>query len=542
MCWLGAVLCATTPLPLHAAAPSKLTATSYGAACEVSGSLHVLDTGNGRWMIDCGDVLEKGPTGQSASGAVGDESHAPGIVQTLPAGVESVAAVFLTHAHADHLGRLPMLVDRGFAGPIYMTEATAALAAPMLRVLLRSDSTAVRHWQWSKQARERAEHDRKSLFVHWRDCKHRRSIPPEDVEHAICAQDELRRRFGGQTPRIKVALCNACLGEHVASVLRHARPVKYDAATDVAPGVRVTFLDAGHIPGSASILFDVALGVKTRRVLFSGDLGNHLSPLLAAPPPAPKTDTVFVEATYGPISRKASVRAQPAAFRRAVAEAVGHGGVAWIPCFALERTQRVLYELHLAQREKLLPERLPIYCPSPTAKEVTSLYQENQQRGWFSPAIAADAEAFSPHDIHSTVPSRRRLPRPSIVISAGDVLVAPWMRQLLSVLLPEPSTHLLLVAYQPAGSAGELILHGATRLDIDGQAIPVRAKVQPFSCFSGHADASEIDAWLGKVSRQATVVLVHGDRAELAARAEQLRRQGRQHVIVAKPGETLGLE
>ncbi len=225
-----------------------------------------------------------------------------------------------------------------------------------------------------------------------------------------------------------------------------------------------------------------------------------------------------------------------------MAEAVGRGGVAWIPCFALERTQRVLYELHLAQREKLLPERLPIYCPSPTAKEVTSLYRENQQRGWFSPAIAADAEAFSPHDIHSTVPSRRRLPRPSIVISTGDVLVAPWMRQLLSVLLPEPSTHLLLVAYQPAGTAGELLLHGATRLDIDGQAIPVRAKVQPFSCFSGHADASEIDAWLGKVSRQATVVLVHGDREELAARAEQLRRQGRQHVIVAKPGETIGLE
>jgi len=528
--------------PLDAASPSKLAATSYGAAGEVSGSLHVLDTGNGRWMIDCGEVLEKGAAGQSAGGAIGEESHAPGIVQTLPAGVESVAAVFLTHAHADHLGRLPMLVDRGFAGPIYLTEATAALAPPMLRVLLRGDSTTVRHWVWSKQSRERAEHDRKALFVHWRNCKYRQTVPPEDVEQATCSQEELRSRFGGQTPRIKVALCNECVGGQIAAVLQHARPVKYGVATDVASGVRVTFLDAGHIPGSASILFEVALAAGRRRVLFSGDLGNHLSPLRPAPPPAPETDAVFVEATYGPISRKTSVREQPAAFRRAVAEAVGRGGVAWIPCFALERTQRVLYELHLAQREKLLPERLPIYCPSPTAKDVTSLYRENQRHGWFSPIVAADAEAFSPRDIHTTVPSQRRLPRPSIVISTGDVLVAPWMRQLLSTLLPQPSTSLLLVAYQPAGSAGELLLHGATRLDIDGQAIPVRAKVQPFSCFSGHADASEIDAWLGNVSRQATVVLVHGDSEELAARAEQLRRQGRRRVIVAKPGETLGLQ
>ena len=276
-------------------------------------------------------------------------------------------------------------------------------------------------------------------------------------------------------------------------------------------------------------------------MLFSGDLGNGLSPLLPAPRPAPEADVVFVETTYGPISRKAAVKEQRAAFHRAVAEAVRQGGITWIPCFALHRTQQILYELHLAQQEKLLPEGLPIYCPSPTAKEVTALYRENQQRGWFSPAIAADAEAFSPHDIHTTVPSERRLPRPSIVISTGDILVAPWMRQLLSTLLPEPSTNLLLVAYQPAGSAGELLLHGATKLDIDGQAIPVRAKVQPFSCFSGHADAAEIDTWLGNVSKEATVILVHGDKAELEGRAEQLRRQGRRHVIVAKPEEALDL-
>ena len=166
-------------------------------------------------------------------------------------------------------------------------------------------------------------------------------------------------------------------------------------------------------------------------------------------------DAVFVEATYGPISRKAAVREQPAAFRRTVAEAVAAGGVTWIPCFALERTQRVFYELHVAQRAKLLPERLPIYCPSPTAREVTAVYNALRPRGWFSPAMAADADAFSPQEVLFRQPPEKRLPRPCVIISTGDLLVAPWMRRLLGSLLAEPSTNILLVGYQPAESAGE---------------------------------------------------------------------------------------
>jgi metallo-beta-lactamase family protein len=585
--WLGVGLWAATALAV--AEPSKLTATCYGAAGEVSGSLHVLDTGNGRWMIDCGAVLDKNRPALAADDAIADEREAALTPQALPAGLESVSAAFLTHAHADHLGRLPLLVDRGFSGPIYMTEATAALAGPALRVLLRCDRATIRHWSWSKERRVRAEDTGKSLWVHWRGCKYRQAIAAESVEQATCSAQELFDRLGGQAPRLRAALCSECVDDEIAAVLRHARRVQYRVVTEVAPGVRVMFLEAGHIPGAASVLFEVELGGKKPaerlpspigrgaggegggntdrfqsgasppnaltlalsqrergpqtigRVLFSGDLGNGLSPLLPAPKPGPEVDAVFVESVYGPIVRKAAVKEQRSAFRRALAESVGQGGITWIPCFALHRTQQILYELHLAQQEKLLPERLPIYCPSPTAKEATALYRENQRRGWFSAEIAAEADAFSPRDVRTTVPSGKRLPRPAIVISTGDMLVAPWMRQLLSVLLPEPSTHILLVAYQPAGSAGELLLHGATKLDIDGEAIPVRAKVQPFSCFSGHADAAEIDTWLGAIAKDSTVILVHGDKAELEGRAEQLRRQGRRRVIVAKPEEAIDL-
>jgi Cft2 family RNA processing exonuclease len=159
----------------------------------------MLDTGNGRWMIDCGAVIEKNRPGLTAGDAISEEHDDEIAPQSLPAGVESASAVFLTHAHADHLGRLPLLVERGFAGPIYMTEATAALAVPALRVLLRCDHATVRHWIWSKERRALAEDSRKSLFIHWRDCKWHREMAAESVERATCSAQELFDRFSSQT-------------------------------------------------------------------------------------------------------------------------------------------------------------------------------------------------------------------------------------------------------------------------------------------------------------------------------------------------------
>ena len=194
VCRAAAIVSAVAILPLPAAEPTKLVATSYGAAGEVSGSLHVLDTGNGCWMVDCGAEIEK-----DQSDAQEGQSHFRGAQnpRTLPAGVESVNALFLTHAHSDHLGRLPLLVERGFHGPIYMTEATAALAVPILRVILRTDRTTTRHWTWSKEYRLRAESGRKSLWLHWRKCKHCRGIAPENIEEATCFHAGIDRPLQG---------------------------------------------------------------------------------------------------------------------------------------------------------------------------------------------------------------------------------------------------------------------------------------------------------------------------------------------------------
>jgi len=516
------------------AGPSRATATVYGGAGRVSGSMTVLDTGNGRWMIDCGVFY---PEGDEAGPE--RERRAAERSATLPVEPAAIDAVVITHAHLDHFGRVPLLVDRGFRGPIYLARPTAELAGPMLEMQVRFDRARRRTWTWSKVSLERARASGRSLYVHWRPCPYRGKIAAENRQTAACSAGELAERFAGQEPPVRTYLCPSCSKEEVAAIRRQFRPLDYGRPREIAPGVVVTLLGAGHIPGSASVLFEISLPGGRRRVLFSGDLGSELSALFAGPRPAPEADVVFLEATYGTTRRDAKVAGERAAFRQAVGEAVGSGGIAWVPAFALDRTQKVFYELHLAQQEGRLSRDVPIYCPSPSARAITEIYREHRRAGWFREEVAADARAWQPGEVRKTVP--RQLPRPSILVSPNDMATAEWSERLMESLLPEASTWVLLVGYQDALSEGGKLKQGARQLEVAGRRVHVRARVRSFDCFSGHGDAADLDRWLAGVRRDARIVLVHGGREELRARAAELNAAGRKAVVaVAGEGMELG--
>lgn len=509
--------------------------TVYGAAGRVSGSLSVLDTGQKRWMIDCGafypDENDRQP---------GREERAGRESAVLPAEAAAIDGLFLTHAHLDHIGRVPLLVERGFDGPIYLTPTTAALAEVMLLMQVRFDRQRQRTWAWSTQSRDKAATTGRSLYVHWRPCSYRQAIHPKNLATLDATAAELAQRFLSHQPPIKTFLCPSCAKEEVASICRRFRRLEYDKPTEVAPGVRVTMLDAGHLPGSASVLFEVASAAGPRRILFSGDLGNQLSALFSGPQRAPGADAIVLETTYGATERPASTAAERGEFRKSVGKITRAGGVAWIPAFTLDRTQKILYELHLAQREGALEKTLPIFCPSPTAQRITALYHTHRQDGWFRPEVAANPLAWEPQEIRKTVPSY--LPRPSIVISPSDMTTAVWSERLLASLLPDASTGIFLVGYQdPVGEGGQLE-RGVRQLEIRGTSIPVRAQVYSFHCFSGHGDAADIDRWLANVPPEALIVLVHGGSEELEARATSLRAQGRTNVQIAQPGKPIPIQ
>ncbi len=514
--------------------PTRLVVTCWGAAGRVSGSLFVVDTGNALWMVDCGAFFPDGEGGEA-------EYEAEQLSATLPVDAAAVDALLLTHAHSDHCGRVPLLVNSGFGGPILATPPTARLLEPMLGSAVRFDRQQERTWAWSERSRANAQRSGRHLTVHWRGCRFAQSIAPHNLATEIGNAADLDRRLAQFDRPVTPMLCRECIKAEVGAILDQVRPVEYGQPIHLAPGVRAGLLDAGHIPGSAGVVLEVDLDGERWRVLFSGDLGADLSPVLAGPRPAPNVDAVFVEATYGATRREPSVHGEREQFRRRVGEAVGRGGVVWIPCFALDRTQRILYELRLAQAEGLLPESLPIYCPSPTAKEITAIYRENRQAGWFRDEVARNADAFTPREILTTLPSPAKLPRPCILISTSDITYTEWMRAMLRALLPEKSTTMLLVGYSDPHTAAGRLKAGAGELTIDGRPTPVAAAVHSFGCFSGHGDATDIDRWLGNVAPSAPILLVHGGTEELRSRAAQLREAGRRSVHIPEHGKPIDL-
>ncbi len=567
-CWTAAIVvgligCAAAQPPLQ---PSKVVVVVHGAAGRVDGSLSVLDTGNGRWMIDCG--ADAGDREDSA--APTDSAHDKA---RLPVEARTITAVFLTHAHTDHVGKLPLLVYEGFRGPIFTTAATLELLPIMMRMQIRHDEARQRQWSWSSRSRERTQSGRGPLTVHWHAaCRYRAAIATANLRSATASLAELRDRFERESPGVEIKPCQQCLEEEIASILALCQPLEYGEVKQIAPGVEVRLLHAGHIPGSASVLFEVHLGGGRRRVLFSGDVGNDLSPLFPGPKPPPDVDAAFIETTYGPTFRDASVKEERALFRRSVAAAVNRGDVAWIPAFALDRTQRILYELRLAQREGVLRHDAPIFCTSPTAAEITAVYQRNRQKGWFREGVANDPEAWSPSGLRVVSKLPEPLPRPCVLLTTSGMLDVGVSRALVDQLIPQASVAVFLVGYQDPDSPGGRLMKavgllregtrdqaslrqgtqsnaakaaplsaGGPVLEWNGGKIPIRAEVHYFRCFSGHADAKEMDAWLSQVHRGATLVLVHGGPWELAARAEQLRQQGWHDVRVAKPGESIDL-
>ncbi len=524
----AAISYAIEPQPISSipSSPTQAKVTVYGAAGQVSGSLSLLRIGTTRCLIDCGAFYANA---EEAIPAAEDAAFA-----FRP---RDIKAVFVTHSHQDHIGRLPSLVSHGYRGPIYLTTASRELAEVMLEAAVRYDQSQRRSWCWSKKSLADANAQHHLLTVHWRsDCTYARKINPSNRESMECnlreLNNSLKKRVNGTT------VCRTCVANELGDIMKLMQTKPYNVPIQIAPGLQAAFLDAGHIPGSASVLFTVTGGGKEKKILFSGDLGNELSALFPGPRPAPDVDAVFVETTYGPKPRPHEERR---AFRKALADAIRSKGIAWIPAFALDRTQKMLYELHLAQQENLLPSTVPIFCPSPTARKITDIYRRHQKDGWFRTEIAGDPLAWSPASLHESGRLPKHLPRPCVLITTSGMMTHSLSKEMLETLLPDESVTIFLVGYQDPDTPGRWLKEGKSSITVNGQAIPVRATVRSFGCFSAHGDSQDIDGWLATIHRDARVVLVHGDQDCLTGRRKQLTERGWKNVVIAQPGVEIDL-
>ena len=430
-----------------------------GAAGTTTGSQHLLEINGKRILLDCGLYQ-------------GSRKHAYEVNCCFPHfDPKSIDAVILSHAHIDHSGNLPNLTSKGYTGNIYATHATRDLCQIMLADCARIQESDMK----------------------WLN-KHRKK---EGLEPATLLYTEQE--------------AERCLRQFVT--------INYDRSMPVADGVTVTFIDAGHILGSAQVLLEIDdhSDGKKKRFLFSGDVGRGSNEVLRDPVPVPDIDFLLMESTYGGREHEAPPGVGDH-FGEIVRQAVQRGGKILIPAFAVERTQQLLYVLHDLFQRGEIPE-IPVYVDSPLAVSATEIYRLHpeafNQEVYNSLFERQNPFGFENLTLVRSVNGSKALNDiigVAIIISASGMCEAGRILHHLKNNIGDPKTTVLFVGYCADNTLGRRIRDGEREVPILGGRYKVRAKIEIIDSFSGHADHSELLDWFERITGPKTRVwLVHGE-------------------------------
>jgi metallo-beta-lactamase family protein len=519
-----------------------------GGATTVTGSQFLLATERARVLIDCG--MFQGSPNESVRNRI------PFAFE--PAGLD---AVLLTHAHLDHCGLLPLLVKDGYRGPIHATAATIELAS---LVLLDSgrlhEEFAKREARWERRHPDEVEaDDRKEAAVYEAALElaasgehvpttaepspagARPGAAPADRPGAWPRDPEADLR--AQPPHLQIDLDAPLYTTRDAErALPQFRPIPYGQETEVAPGVHATYLDAGHILGSAIIRLRVVErdGGEERVIVCSGDLGRPGTPILRDPTIVTGADYLLVESTYGgrehePGDEAIRVLAETI---RLVADA---NGVLLVPSFAIGRTQEVVWQLDRLIERGEIP-LLPLYLDSPMASRASDIYRRHPE-DYDDETAALLRTGASPLDYPNQIVTTdvnaskaiARAPRPYLIVASNGMLTGGRVVSHLRNLIDDPSATILFVGYQGQGTLGAHLQAGAREIKLDGQVRRVRCGVRSISGFSAHADERELLDWIGRFGAgrkpgdpgyPRRVFLVHGDPEAQVALEPKVRDLG----------------
>jgi metallo-beta-lactamase family protein len=475
--------------------------TPYGAAQTVSGSCFLLEAEGVRIIVDCGLFMDNDD----------EEENSDVLNLDMSQELAGAEALFLTHAHLDHTGRVPLLVHSGFKGKIYSTAATKELVLSLFKE--RNGFEIIkRKWFWSRTQREKAENNNATAVAHWDEgCKE--NIKVTEYSESEMTLDGLRGASG-----VKFLACKNCCAKDAAEIEKLFETVEYGAETELSENVKFKFINAGHIPGSASILFDI----KGKKVLFSGDLGSGYSRLSGMFDVPEKADMVFMEATYADDKSKLGF-ADYGAFQNDVARAVSKGKTIWIPALSFNRTQKVLYELKLMQENGKLPKSYPVHSVSPSANIITDIYQKelknNKEGSWFTNEI---------YKAGSILPEKANIKRdvkfdkPLIIISSSGDMDKGMSARIAPTLLPRKDVEIMLVNYVSPKSAAGLLLSGRSKV----KGIKSSALVKKYDIFSDHAGFEMIQKWLAGQDKNTAVYLIHSEKESSAKMEALLKKNG----------------
>lgn len=430
-----------------------------GADHEVTGSCHYLNACGKNILVDYG--MEQG---------INRYENEP-----LPVEAPLIDYVLLTHAHVDHSGMLPYLFSKGFRGQVFMTEASADLCSIMLRDCA--------HIQMQE--------------AEWRNRKAKRNSSIEATEPVYTMED-------------------------ADGVIRRIVPCAYNQKINLCEGIDIRFTDIGHLLGSSSIEVWMTEEGESRKIVFSGDIGNTDQPLIKDPQPTDEADYVVMESTYGDRIHSLDRPDYIKELTQILQETFNRGGNVVIPSFAVGRTQEMLYFLRKIKNERLVHgfEDFPVYVDSPLAVEATEIFMENEFSCYDEEAMALVKKGINPirfPGLKLTITSEESKAinfdmTPKVIISASGMCEAGRIRHHLKHNLWRPECTILFVGYQAFGTLGRTLLEGAETVKLFGEQIEVRASIEKLVGISGHADKLGLINWITAFKKKPVrTFIVHGE-------------------------------
>lgn len=430
--------------------------TFLGAAHEVTGSCTLLEACGRKILVDCG--MEQGAD-------IYENCE-------LPVNPGEIDAVFLTHAHIDHSGKIPKLSADGFKGKIYTTDATSQLCSIMLR-----DSAHIQEFE-----------------AQWRNRKAKRS---------------------GKTPYVPMYTM-----DDAVNALESFMPCSYNEHYEIFDGIKIRFIDAGHLLGSASIEIKITENGITKTVLFSGDLGNIDRPLIRNPQKPEAADYVIIESTYGNRlhEKRKDYKTQLA---KIIQDTLDRSGNVVIPSFAVGRTQELLFLIREIKEDGLVKNHdgFQVFIDSPLAIEATKIYDGGLMDYYDDETLALIEKGVRVLDfdgLHVAITSDESVainsdPTPKIIISASGMCEAGRIRHHLKHNLWRSDSTVLFVGYQAVGTLGSSIVGGAESCKLFGEEIQINAHIEQMDGISGHADKNMLLDWLSALKNTPEAVFVnHG--------------------------------
>lgn len=433
--------------------------TFIGADHQVTGSCHFIQACGKNILIDCG--MQQGLN--------------PFECVDIPVDEAKLDYVFLTHAHVDHSGNLPLIYAKGFRGQVYTTEASADLCSIMLRDCA--------HIQMQE--------------AEWKNRKAKRSAGKQLIEPAYKMED-------------------------AEGIIKRIVPCEYNQIIEISEGITIRFTDVGHLLGSASIEVWLTEAGVTKKLVFSGDIGNTDQPLIKDPVYTTQADYVIMESTYGDRLHTKEKPDYVTDLAQVINSTFKRGGNVVIPSFAVGRTQEILYFIRKIKSEHLVPDfpKFDVYVDSPLAVEATGIFQKNIYSCFDDEALELVKRGINPISFPGlklaiTSDESKAInfnDNPKVIISASGMCEAGRIRHHLKHNLWRPECTILFVGYQAAGTLGRALVDGAKEVKLFGEAIGVNAQILKLPGMSGHADKNGLIAWVNAFEKKPErVFVVHGE-------------------------------